>query len=516
MEKANAVLQKLITDIKEEIKKVKLADIKYRLKKLKIKDQLKKIDIKDRNKYAVGIGIFILLFLAYRYIAPFGASVKYQFTNQDKQVEQIKGLESADEFKKNSDSLLKIPTQIIRKNIVTFNVKLLYKNIDQVGVFLRFKGTPKEIKIGIRGSDKQKYVYKSLYQSLLNPLNFTQAGEISFWQKKPEFKNLSDFAKNIPATGSVGYYMFDPAQLAILTGPQQNTNSSTVVNRTLRGTHTFYVKVTQSPFILKVEKYDANSYAGEDRLLLKVEKYDQLLAEKEIADDGMLTNGGLQLAPQSEQITLDKAESGVYKVTLKDQSQGGDVRIKRIEVNQTGLVFASPVFIVDTAPSTLITSAKNISLQTYHPEGLQTVQLDNQYALIVNRVSTKFDFNLAFYAGSKVAASQEFHALTIPQNDLIISGDGFFVFDKNSYFDLKYANFVDVSSVKSTDSLDFVIAGYRPAVKKDDWYEAFVTFSPKDFKPDGDNLYFSLESPELNTYGGEINVDSLEVSVSKP
>jgi len=508
MEKAILMLRKI--NIKE-----KLIELNKLLNKLNLKEKLKKINIKGNNKFAFGLGIFILLILAYRFIAPFGASVKYQFTEKNKQVEQIKGLESADEFKKNADVLLKIPQQIIRKNIVTFNVKPLYKNVDQVGVFLRFKGTPKEIKIGIRGSDKQKYVYKPLYQSLLNSLNFTRDGEISFWQRKNEFKNLNEFAGNIPVTGLVGYYMFDPAQLAILTGPKQIANYSTVINKALRGTHTFYVKVTQNPFVLTVEKYDANTYVGEDRLLVRVEKGEQILAEKEIADDGMITNGGLQLALQSEQLKIDQAENGVYKVTLKDQSQGGDIRIKKIEVNQAGLVFASPVFLVDTTPSTLITSAKNISLQTYHPEGLQTVQLDNKYALPVDRVSTKFDFNLSFYNGSNPAAGGEFHTLTIPQNDLIISGDGFFVFDKNSYFDLKYANFVDVGTVKSTDSLDFVIANYRPAVKKDDWYEAFVTFSPKDFKLDGDNLYFSLESPELNTYGGEINVDSLEVSVSK-
>lgn len=479
-----------------------------------------------KNKYTIGLGVIIILFLAFRYIAPFGALVNFSLTNKNNKIEKIQGIESVDEFNKNGDTLLKIPQQIIRKGIVTFDVKPQYKDIGSVGFFLRFKGTPKEIKIGIRGSDQQKYTYKSLYQSLLNPLTFINEGGISFWQKQEKFKTFSDFANNLPATGLIGYYQIDPGQMTTFAkNTEQSTNLSAVVNKTLRGSHVFYVRVTQSPFILKVDKQDANQYAGEDKLLITVEKDKQVLAEKEIGDDGMTSNSTLQLATQSQEVRIDNAQIGVYKVTLKDESQGGDVRIKRIEVNQKSLVFASPVFVVDTNPTALITNSKIINLQTSHIESLQTVKLDTRYDLPINKTATDFKYNLDYplspylnYATSSANTGNigTLHTLAMPKNDLVVKGDGYFAFDSDSYFNQTYNNFVDVKTLKSTDSVDYIVANYQAASKKGGWYEAFAAFSTADFKLDGDKLYFSLESPELATYGGEINVDSLEVSVRKP
>ncbi len=446
--------------------------------------------------------------------------VNYQFSGSS-QVQKIQGLDSADSFSKNGDILLKIPQQVIRKNIVTFSVKPLYKNINKVNVFLRFKGNPKEIKLGIKGSEDQQYTYRTLYQNILNPLTFQKEGEVSFWQKSPDFKSFSDFTNNLPTTKLIGYYNFDPTQLIVAVSSKPGQNLSTVVNKTLRGSHTFFVKVTQSPFILKIDKQDANMYDGEDKLLISVEKNNQILAEKEIPDDGMVNTNGLQLAPQSQEIKIDNAQNGIYKITLKDESAGSDIRIKKIEVNQRGLIFKSPVFVVDTNPTTFITNSKNISLQTNHKEGMQTVKLDTQYKLIVDKINTKFSWFLdatpsAFLKANRTDNKKDIHTLTMPLNDLILNGDGNFAFDSDSYFNLNLSNFVDVNKIKSTDNVDYIVANYQPAVKKDDWYEATVAFSPDDFKLQGDNLYFSLESPELSNNGGEITIDSLEVSVSKP
>lgn len=473
-----------------------------------------------KTKYTIGLAATIILFLAFRYVAPFGALLNFKLTNKTDKIEQIQGIESADEFKKNGNTLLKIPQQIIRKGIVTFDVKPQYKDIGSVGFFLRFKGTPKEIKVGIRGSDKQKYTYKSLYQSLLNPLSFKNEGGIAFWQKKEKFKSFSDFANNVPNTGLIGYYQMDPRQMATFAKTADtNQNFSTVVNKTFRGTHTMYIKVTKSPFILKVTKQDANQYAGEDKLLITVEKDNKVVAEKEIGDDGMTTNSGLELTAQSEEIKVDNAQKGIYKVTLKDESQGGDVRIKRIEVNQKGLVFGGNVFVVDTNPTTLVTNSKNVTLSTYHADSFQTVRIDGESDLAINKVSNDFKYTLDTprnkAASASASTAQTLHTLVMPKSDLIVKGDGYFAFDADAYFSQTYNNFVDVKTLTSTDSVDYIIANYQPAASKNGWYEAFVTFSSTDFKLDGDKLYFSLESPELATYGGEINVDDLEVSVKK-
>ncbi len=485
-------------------------------------DEISKQIFNKKNRLVVigvgTLGIFLILFLAYRYIAPFGALVKYTFTN-DKNAQQISGLEDSEAFYQNGGVLLKIPQQIIRKNVVTFNVKPKYKDISNVNVLLRFKGSPKEIKLGIKGDPKGKYTYKTLYNGILNPLPAATESGTFYWQKNPDFKGLSDFAANLPGIKLVGYFNYDPTQLLAAAKSQPQQNVSTTINTVLRGSHVFSVRVTQSPFILKVEKTDLNTYDGEDKLQIKIEKGGQVLADKEIGDDGVTTNGGLQLASQSQEIRLDNAQPGVYKVTLKDLSKGTDVSINKIEVNQKGLVFSSPLYIVDPKPSNLLTDAKSIVLQTPRQEALQNVFLDGRYSLPVNKINTKFSYLLdkpLVASSSADFNKKDVHTLTLPLNNVFLNGDGNFAFNADSFFNLKQSNFLEISKIKSANDVDYIVANYTPVIKKGDFYEVNTTFTSHDFQLNGDNLYFSLESPDLANNGGEITVDSLEVSVTKP
>ena len=97
-----------------------------------------------------------------------------------------------------------------------------------------------------------------------------------------------------------------------------------------------------------------------------------------------------------------------------------------------------------------------------------------------------------------------------------INGDGYFAFSKESFFNPEPIKTVDLSTVSDIEKIDYIIANYQPVKKEGDWKVAQAYFDPKNIKVDGDKLYFSLESPELSSYGGEIVIDNLEVTVKKP
>lgn len=298
-------------------------------------------------------------------------------------------------------------------------------------------------------------------------------------------------------------------------GAVDQGTGNVAINSVLRGTHIFYVAVTQRPFILSVSKQDANMYVGEDTLSIQVFKGDQKLAEKVIPDDGITEKNNLMATPQKEQITLDNPDLGVYKVTLKDNSDGGDVRITNITVNQPKLVFASPVFPLGTTPTTLVTNSKNVQMITHHPESTQSARLDDSFNLDILKVSQKYSFDLDEPATGS-ANVRDLHSLVLPKNDITISGDGVFAFSKDAFFDPQTVKTVDISKLSDINQADYVVANYTPVTKDGDWLDAQIFIDPKNIKIDGDTLYFSLESPNLETNGGEITVDSLEITTTKP
>jgi len=472
----------------------------------------------------IGIVFVILLvlgFFGFQYIAPFGAQVVYQFTSSDKdKISILKRAESSENIDNNATNTLTIPTQTIRKNIVTFNLKLLSKKIDGVWVNLKFKGDPKELKIGVKGELKGKYTYQPLYQRFLESIKQEKFSDLLFWQKEKKYKNFLEFAKIPPLGKIIAVYDFDPTEIFSYTSPN-TTQGEFTLNTILRGTHEMLVRVDNSPLTIDVKKQDQNLYKGPDALSIEVYKENKLIIKKEIPDDGIADANNLRLQPQEAKVELDNIENGIYRISLLDKSKGGDVRINSIKINQKGVVFSPPIFIIDDRPTTIFTDSSQVNARTDHAQGLQTLKISGGKSLEIAKVGTNYRINLNENISQKQATkaaslNQKLTQIDIPKNDLSIKGDGVFTFDKNSYFNPNPLNSTDISGITDTGSIDYVIARYQKVKKDGDWNIAQVYFDPKDINIDGDKLYFSLESPGLSQAGGEIAISSLEVTVNKP
>ncbi|MBU1085395.1 LytR C-terminal domain-containing protein, partial [Patescibacteria group bacterium] len=61
--------------------------------------------------------------------------------------------------------------------------------------------------------------------------------------------------------------------------------------------------------------------------------------------------------------------------------------------------------------------------------------------------------------------------------------------------------------------VDYILTGYQLPKEEGKWFIAEVYFDLKDIKVEGDTLYFSLEVPQIAKYGGQLEIDYLDISL---
>ena len=152
----------------------------------------------DRGKLliivSIALGLLIIFFLAYRYIAPFGKIVSFRFTSK------LPGAQQATVFapETSKGSILQIPTQIVTTSKTKLQLKLPQGKIETIKTTLKFKPNINEVIIGIRGNEKNDFLYQPLYRDTFRDLNWNkvEADGLSLWQKEKKFNSLKDFIVN--------------------------------------------------------------------------------------------------------------------------------------------------------------------------------------------------------------------------------------------------------------------------------------------------------------------------------
>jgi len=457
------------------------------------------------------IGLLIIGFLAFRYIAPFGKIVNFRFTSK------LPGAQQATVFSPDpaKGSILQIPTQIITTSITKLQLKLPQGKIETIKTALKFKPNINEVIIGIRGNEKDDFLYQPLYRDTFRDFNWNKVEDsgLTLWQKEKKFNNLKDFIDNPPLDKTIASYYLNPDKLQELRSDTDKKvkDARTIIETPLRGSHSLLIKIDQGPLILKVIKQDINNYDGEDKLKIKVSKEGKSLAEETIEDDGIIDANLLKLKQQEETITLEEIKPGIYEVNLTDESKNGDILIIKTEVNQSKVIFKNNIFPLGNTPTALWTDISSLNVMTVHDGGLQTVKLDGQYDLKIEQIDKRYSFDLAELTGSK--AGGKIYKLEAPKNDLMIGGNGYFSFSKEAFFLPEIVKTEKLNDLENLDKVDYILTGYKLPKKEGDWFTAEAYFDLKDIKVDNDTVYFSLEVPQIAKYGGELEIDYLDINV---
>ena len=458
-----------------------------------------------------GITILTIVgFLSFRYFSPFGAIVQYKLN-----INNPAGIEPTQTLTNTASGSFSAIEQVMRNSTATIQLPLITKQIDGLWVRLKFKGNPRELKVGVKGSQATTYLYQPLYNEAIEKLTWDklQIKDVTLWQKEKMYTSLDSFVTKPPKDKIIASYFVDPTEL--LAVPPSINKETSRITKQLRGTHTFYFLVNQNPLIITIHKSDANLYDGDDILKLKLTKGEQKIYEKDIEDDGATDKSGLLTKPQKETVQINNLIPGVYKLVTQDLSFGADVRIQSIEINQPSIMIASPIFVVDPNPTTLWTTAKSISAITNHQEALQTIRLDDTFDIPITKEKQSFDFDID-YLSSASANIKSTHQIFLPKNDIQLSGDGYFTFNQDKVFNPTPVKTTEATKFSDLTKADYILSRYTPVTKEGEWNITEAYFDGKLVDMTGEKLLISLESPNLASFGGEVTINSLEITTTKP
>lgn len=453
--------------------------------------------------------LFVLVvigYLAFRYYAPFGKAVSYQFNKK------LPGSEVVTTLSGGKSGYINIPSQILTTSFSRFPIELISRDIESIQTTLKFKKGPEEIKLGVKGRENDSYTYQPLYNSLFDNLNWSklESNEFILWQRQKDFLTLYDFVNNPSYNKKTAVYYINPDKLLSIKSNQPTSNNQTIIETILRGSCSLLTRVTENTLKLTVVKQDLNSYEGADKLNILVRKGENIIAEKTIADDGVVARNLLKMQPQSENIVLEDLSPGLYQIDLVSDSSGNDVLIKRIEINQPQVIFKNQIYVLSEVPTTFWTDAKQITVLTWHQQGIQSLTLNDKENLVVGELGKEYQFDLESLSGNE---KSQLYKLNTQKNDLIIKGNGYFSFNESSYFSLGIANSINLVDLDNLDSVDYILTSYQPARREGEWYIAETIIDASDIQIDGNKLYFSLEVPNIDKYGGELEIESLEIEV---
>ena len=449
-------------------------------------------------------------FLTYRYWSPMGKKLKLNFTIKDG---KIKPTETA---KQDANSNFDIPAQIIQSATTRFTMDVGTGEIESITAKLKFKQGPKEIKLGIRGNEKDKFVYKPFYQKLLQECTWTKTEEATkiLYQKTKKYDNIGQLINNPPDYRQIATYNIHSSvlmQKILANGIDQKNQKPIDIKTGLRGNHTFIIRVDKAPFIFKLSKQDINMYAGEDKYVISINRDGRLIEEKSIADDGFIGTEKLKKDSQSIEFNLTDIEPGIYEVNANIEGKGDSV-ITQVESNQSRIVIKNSVFSLYGKPMILYTNASPLTMTVAHKEYTQTVKLNDTIPLELKKEGEKTVFEIEKLVKDK--KPNDLYKLETPKTDVIFSNTGYFAFSPEQYFDPEVIRGTDLNTVASLDEIDYILTSIPKATQAGDWLVSEVTFDPKDIKIDENKkLYFSLEMPDLAKYSGELEIESFEVEV---
>ena len=333
------------------------------------------------------VGIILLSVLFYRYLAPFGKEVRFNFNKT------IPGSEALSDLKQSA--------QLIKTKNSRLTLDVNKKTIEEVSVSTKFKNGQKEILLGVRGDEKVDFSYKPLFFSPLHNIPWSKLEEkgILLYQKNNNYKNISDFIKNPPIDKKIGLYGLNSD--IFFSTPTIKQENLFKMPFSIRGNHELNILVNSKPLKIKIAKQDNNKYEGEDRLRIKLYKGKNLIEEKTIEDDSNTDKNGNIGNSQEIEFNIDNPQFGIYRLEINDISDGLDQIINGLEINQEKVVFVKNLFLIKKGKTNLVTDIEKITIETAHKESIQTIKLNNNFKLNIDKENKKFVFDLKKISKSK-------------------------------------------------------------------------------------------------------------------
>ncbi|MFH1801928.1 MAG: hypothetical protein ABH864_00585 [archaeon] len=495
--------EKTVEDVEREIEEVE--------EKIKEYVEKKPLHVKILKVLAVLIPVVIILFLINaNFLADQEFNYFYDIGSEGENV--LTPVERISEAVTEGDLTYRNMTG----HLVYFDVPIA-RGSEKVYAQIKMKDNfPEDGKISLGAKDEEEwhYLYKSLYNPLLNVGGYDSKGMVYRLNEnlplvdRNGLKNLSGII--VASTDFVPEVNMVEGYEAV----------ETEIEMSLRGAHTFYLYASDY-LDIEVEKRDINWYEGSDELIMVLYDLDGNVVElSQVGDDGVVEDSKVMGHKQRGEIVAAGLSEGVYKLEIKDF----DGLITKITAN-TNKIVAEKVFLadssiygVDTKQSKLYFDyRKDVTMRliTYHEAGLQRILFTK------DGVVQPFNFNIEDEPVFKDLTPGSY-AVTFPKNDLVVESPEYFAFTPEGYFRPWKQKVVSVNSPEwIMDSVDYLITDYVVPQREGDWIIVETEF---DINEDGlwvndqGMLSMVFNVPHLATEGSNytIPIDWIDVTVYKP
>lgn len=466
------------------------------------------------------IPVLVFVWIFNKQYAPLGKlEVVYDFSKESPFISDLYPELRTDGIEKEDGDYL----NTIHEDTVYFDLILprLYK---KARVKVVFKGTSPIFDIG---GEKEKDVWafemRPLENKIIDQLGWPkiEEGNLTLWQKNKNYNKIHDLIDKSVVKEKIATYHFNEFNKDIKLDNYEKSNQGTEINYTLRGPHLMYTYIKDEELDFTFNMQDINRAWNEDIANISVYKnkngekvYNKVVS---IDEDASASN---QISSIKEvQIKIPNLEEGIYKVEL---STNDDLLTRKIKTKQKLLVFERQLFLAESneyiasinenkSPITFYNTGNNITIETPHPNSLQTVQINDQN-LEIEEVNKKY------VLGKDKLSAGEFDTIKSPRSDLYLESNGYFVFSLDNMLYPKPPNIITMEPDTNMNEINYIIAKYyeKPKLLENDWREAQAEFDLGDLYIDEDSkIKFLLSAPGLRDSEGEIKISEIKIILEK-
>lgn len=270
-----------------------------------------------------------------------------------------------------------------------------------------------------------------------------------------------------------------------------------VTNVSLRGSHDFYVVPSGKEVRMTFTLQAANRKAGSDIAVFRFFR-----GEEEIGHEAFGASGSRETRmgrTVKHDVVLRDVGPGVYRIAFIADD---DVFIRSVETPSTRWVVGPRVYFGDvvgyatgTPGANVWTNSRHIVAETFHAEGLQTIDFGGKKAKISRtHVATRADRDDDDAGAVRLSA---------PRGDVRVIGDGYVAFREGAFFEPRPRRLTDATDVVR-ERVNAVLTSYvRPESLEDGWKKSTFRFT---VNPSLDRLRFVLSAPGVAARAGAVDV----------
>jgi len=282
----------------------------------------------------------------------------------------------------------------------------------------------------------------------------------------------------------------------------QNSNSL-IFPYNLRGAHQFYFYLNEEELSLSGEFIDRNENKDKDDIELDVYYGQKNIASLFVEDEGTEVEGsGDRSVAKPFVINRKDLKPGLYRLDFRVND---DIMLSNLKINSGYFSALHKIWIEGDKKVDLITDAPYIQVKAVNPAALQIINFDER-DLKINKIYSQYEIN------SK-AQFNDWHKLSYDHGGLILENNGVFALNSESILNPDYPR-LDRSTVIGAN-LDYVLANYTLATPlADAWLQSSLDFSTANFyRENGEyNLILSIPGLKLEQSGsGYVEIGEIKI-----